>query len=213
MEPKKFDIDVEISEIPETPLFQQTKIKGSAKVRIKTFGLILNWIPWVVSQKKVTVTFPAFKRRVDGKYKRFPTVSFIDKHLDRLVCRLIKYKILLRLEELEKKAIEQKRKTKEEAKKKERQKKLAELRVFFALPTEQQNDILWGLWGDSYRKPRKDKRAAKSHDSDWRHQQERQTEYIEMLKKFEVWKKNRLKQMRENKVSLEKMFEQEGGGG
>ncbi len=125
METKKIDIDVQISGMPETPLFKQTKIRGSAKVHIKTFGLTLNWIPWVVSRRKVTINFPGYKRIVNGKYKCFPSISFIDSHLDKLVCRLIKYKVLLGLEELEKKAVEQKKKKKEEAKKKERQKKLA----------------------------------------------------------------------------------------
>ena len=187
METKKFDIDVEIFGIPETPLFQHIKIKGSAKVHIKTFGLTLKWIPWTVSENKVKIHFPGFKRKVDGKYKCFHSISFTDRRLEKVVCRLTKSKILLGIEDVEKKAIE--------LKKKKKKQHLAELKVFLSLPKEKQEEILWPLWINRPGQPEGKKSDNDYEDRDygeWLRQHQNQMQYTTDLEKFETWKKKRL---------------------
>lgn len=195
----ELNLDVQIFGVPESPLFKQTKIRGFAKIYIKNFGLRLNWIPWTVSNKKVSITFPAFKRKAGEKTKRFPSISFSDRRLGKLVMKATKLKVLLAIEDLEKKANEQKKKKKEEAKKKEKKRKLAELRAFFFLPKEQQEEILWDLWLKSQRAPKRNRRNHKQQGEG-----DRQIVFAAAQKKFNIWKKNRLKQMQASKESLEK---------
>ena len=207
MEEEKFVITVSISGMPDTALYRQTKIKGSARVHLMPFDVTLNWIPWAVTEKRIKISWPGYTRIVEGKYKVFPSISFTDKKLDKLVCRAIKNEIEAQLEVLKAKAQEEKKKKKEEAKRKQQLKKFSELRVFFSLSKKERDAILWGLWEKSYRE-KKPKNISRRDKSDWRYQADAQNEYVEMLKKSEAWITNRKKQMRENYNQLKKLFEE-----